>query len=375
MRIRSIAISALVGASLVVSACSASTPAAPTTAPAAPTTAAAAPTTAATAAASPSSAAAPTTAATTPTAAAATTPAAAPTTAAGTTPAAAATTAAQPAQNPATRVSGSVASVAGDKITLTDGTSFTVPSTVRIISTVPAKASDLKVGDYVAVTAKRQPDNTLLASIVNVFPPEMKGVGIGQRPMTGGNLMTNATISSVSANGFTVTFPGGGAQVTLAPDAQINTFKLVNLSDVATGMPVSALVADGVARSLAILPASAATAAAPSGATVSVVTDPKLGPILVASNGRTLYKFANDKPNTSNCTGGCASVWPPYTATGTPSLPTGVSGTIGMITRADGTQQLTYNGSPLYLYAKDSKAGDTNGQGVAGKWSVVAPSS
>ena len=32
---------------------------------------------------------------------------------------------------------------------------------------------------------------------------------------------------------------------------------------------------------------------------------------------------------------------------------------------------MTVNGQPLYYFAGDKAAGDTNGQGVAGKWYVV----
>ena len=35
--------------------------------------------------------------------------------------------------------------------------------------------------------------------------------------------------------------------------------------------------------------------------------------------------------------------------------------------------QVAINGSPLYYFAKDAKAGDTNGQGVGGKWFVASP--
>ena len=34
--------------------------------------------------------------------------------------------------------------------------------------------------------------------------------------------------------------------------------------------------------------------------------------------------------------------------------------------------QLAINGSPLYYYAADTKAGDTTGQGVGGKWFVAS---
>ncbi len=49
----------------------------------------------------------------------------------------------------------------------------------------------------------------------------------------------------------------------------------------------------------------------------------------------------------------------------------GLQGTFGVITRSDGGRQVTFNGIPLYLYAKDVKPGDTNGQGVGNIWFVV----
>ena len=35
--------------------------------------------------------------------------------------------------------------------------------------------------------------------------------------------------------------------------------------------------------------------------------------------------------------------------------------------------QVAINGLPLYYYADDTKAGDTTGQGVGGKWFVASP--
>jgi predicted lipoprotein with Yx(FWY)xxD motif len=104
-----------------------------------------------------------------------------------------------------------------------------------------------------------------------------------------------------------------------------------------------------------------------------------LGTFIVAMNGMTLYKYANDTPGTSTCTGQCATVWPPYTiaANEASSSLAGVGGSVGgqvsVITRADGSYQVTYNGMPLYFYSKDVNVGDTTGQGVGGVWSVVSP--
>ena len=50
-----------------------------------------------------------------------------------------------------------------------------------------------------------------------------------------------------------------------------------------------------------------------------------------------------------------------------------MTGTLTTFARPDGTMQVAYNGIPLYYFAKDTKAGDTTGQGVGGKWFVASP--
>lgn len=109
--------------------------------------------------------------------------------------------------------------------------------------------------------------------------------------------------------------------------------------------------------------------------TLKSATDAKLGSILTASNGMTLYAYAKDTANKSNCTGACAANWPPYTVASAAELNAlaDISGTLGTTARADGSLQVTYKGAPLYFYAKDARAGDTSGNGVAGVWSVVHP--
>ena len=110
-------------------------------------------------------------------------------------------------------------------------------------------------------------------------------------------------------------------------------------------------------------------------ATIQVSKDAKLGDILTDSKGMTLYQFAKDQANVSNCSGGCATAWPPLVvAKGqAPTAGDGVTGKLDVITRQDGSLQVTYNGLPLYFFASDSKPGDTTGQGVAGVWSIVHP--
>ena len=125
----------------------------------------------------------------------------------------------------------------------------------------------------------------------------------------------------------------------------------------------------------------AATAAAPktsTGASATLgVAKSSLGPILVNRTGRTLYLFRADVGATSSCSGACAVAWPPLLATGTPIAGTGLTASkVGTITRSSGSQQVSYNGHPVYLYIGDKKAGEVNGQGVTAfgaAWFALTP--
>lgn len=94
-------------------------------------------------------------------------------------------------------------------------------------------------------------------------------------------------------------------------------------------------------------------------------------------DGYTLYLFEKDTGGTSQCTGECATAWPPLLTTGAPSASGDVAGDLlGTLTREDGSTQVTYQGHPLYRFAKDEDSSDTYGQGVDGfgaRWWVVAP--
>ena len=76
----------------------------------------------------------------------------------------------------------------------------------------------------------------------------------------------------------------------------------------------------------------------------------------------------------SNCSGQCAKFWPPLLTQGSPTLGQGVDGSlIGTATLADGSKIVTYNKMPLYYWAKDTKPGDTTGEGNQNVWYVVNP--
>jgi predicted lipoprotein with Yx(FWY)xxD motif len=100
----------------------------------------------------------------------------------------------------------------------------------------------------------------------------------------------------------------------------------------------------------------------------------KLGMVLVDDKGRTLYRFDNDTtPGKSTCGPGvCASTWPALIVTGTPTAGPGIKASnLSTFKRDDGTMQLQIEGHPLYMFAGDTKPGDTNGQGILGKWYAV----
>jgi predicted lipoprotein with Yx(FWY)xxD motif len=107
------------------------------------------------------------------------------------------------------------------------------------------------------------------------------------------------------------------------------------------------------------------------------VTQSKLGRILVDSRGRTLYLFAKDKTGKSSCYGACAAYWPPLIATAKPTAGSGArTSLLATIKRADGRRQVTYKGHPLYLFVKDTKKGQTNGEELnvyGAEWYAVSP--
>ena len=119
--------------------------------------------------------------------------------------------------------------------------------------------------------------------------------------------------------------------------------------------------AAGASNAASSAPASSAPASA--GATSALKMTTINGTAIVTNaSGKTLYWFVPDTSTTSNCTGSCATYWPPVL--GPVSAGSGVTGTLGVITRAGGTMQATYDGHPLYTYVGDSGPGQAKGNGL-----------
>ncbi|WP_276351379.1 plastocyanin/azurin family copper-binding protein [Cohnella caldifontis] len=92
---------------------------------------------------------------------------------------------------------------------------------------------------------------------------------------------------------------------------------------------------------------------------------------LTDGKGMTLYLFTKDMADLNSCTGACLQNWPVFGADRL-LLADGLDGKdFGAFVRSDGTKQITYQGWPLYYWAKDAKPGDTTGDGVGKVWYTV----
>lgn len=143
--------------------------------------------------------------------------------------------------------------------------------------------------------------------------------------------------------------------------------------------PLGAALAMGALATFALGSVTSAQSASPAAGggeayTINASTT-DLGTFLTGEDGKTLYYFAKDTaPGASTCTGDCATNWPALTVDSADTLAAGngVTGVLATFARADGSTQVSYDGRPLYYFAADKAAGDTNGQGKGGVWAVAS---
>ncbi len=111
---------------------------------------------------------------------------------------------------------------------------------------------------------------------------------------------------------------------------------------------------------------------------VSSAANASLGAtVLVDAQGMTLYRLSGEEHGRFICTSAtCVASWHPLIA---PTV--GVSGTsvgsLGIVKRPEGSEQVTYKGLPLYTFVGDKAPGEANGQGLkdVGVWSAISPGS
>jgi len=126
---------------------------------------------------------------------------------------------------------------------------------------------------------------------------------------------------------------------------------------------------------------SASTAAtsttSASSAVVKTASNAKLGStMLVDVQGMTLYRLSGEQNGKFICTSaGCVGAWHPVIAPAGGISGAGIA-SLGTVKRPDGTEQVAYNGEPLYTFTGDKAPGEANGEGIkdVGTWNAVSPS-
>lgn len=142
--------------------------------------------------------------------------------------------AAQSPQGKPLTVRGKIAAVEKDalKVTTSAGDVMVkLPEDVRVTGVEAAKLSDISSGEYVGTTAVKQPDGTLKALEVHIFPESSRGTGEGHRPwdLTPGSTMTNANVEKVEQvpvektqeQLLTLKYKGGEQKVVVPPGTPI----------------------------------------------------------------------------------------------------------------------------------------------------------
>jgi hypothetical protein len=145
------------------------------------------------------------------------------------------------------RLRGKVDAVSGSTLALTlrngDKASAQLPSGTRFVWLTESHLSEVKAGSYIGTAAVSQPDGTLKALEVQVFPASMRGVGEGSRAwdLGAGSSMTNGTVGSLSeTNGrmITIAYKGGEKHVLVPANVPVVTYEPADLSALTPGANV-----------------------------------------------------------------------------------------------------------------------------------------
>lgn len=115
----------------------------------------------------------------------------------------------------------------------------------------PIKFSEIVPGMYVGATATKQADGNFLASAVNVFSEDQRGISEGHRPLgsapQSGATMTNANVErvedvavqNIKGRLMTLKYKGGEVKVLLPPDVPVMNRIVTDRSALKAGAEVS----------------------------------------------------------------------------------------------------------------------------------------
>jgi predicted lipoprotein with Yx(FWY)xxD motif len=133
--------------------------------------------------------------------------------------------------------------------------------------------------------------------------------------------------------------------------------------------------------SLAAFPlASGAAKHASSPKFLLAVSVSKYGVVLPNAHRDSLYILSTEHGTKEVCNAACQQIWVPLMVS--PKLKSitigpGVRGNVGFINRSKTSDQVTYNGYPLFTYVSDTGPRQTHGEGIVsfgGTWGLVRAS-
>jgi len=144
-------------------------------------------------------------------------------------------------------VTGTIQSAASGTLVLTGNAGRTQVLTTDktlFISRKAAQLSDIKVGDFIGVDAKKSASGSLSAVSINIFPAGSQGrIRVGQWLMDSGDTMTNAVVAQyvagVSSRTITLTYQGGTATIAVPPATEMHHLLLVTFADLKPGLHVT----------------------------------------------------------------------------------------------------------------------------------------
>ena len=134
----------------------------------------------------------------------------------------------------ATRVRGTIVSLEGTALHVKDragaDVSIALSPNYAVTALVPATLADVTPGSFIGAAADTQPDGTLVAKEIHIFPESMRGSGEGHRAFDLGptSTMTNGTVGNevkgASGDRLSVAYKGGEKSITVPKDAPIVMF-------------------------------------------------------------------------------------------------------------------------------------------------------
>jgi hypothetical protein len=129
------------------------------------------------------------------------------------------------------RVRGTLEQVNGNVLSVKtrSGTSTTVPlkDGAPVVAVAKGAMSDIQSNTFVGITALAQPDGTIKALEVHVFPESMRGTGEGHYPwdLLPNSTMTNAAVAQqvkkVDGNVLTLKYKDGEKSILVPADAVV----------------------------------------------------------------------------------------------------------------------------------------------------------